>query len=279
MTSILIEGRAYWSLFTAAFIVIAVWESLRPKRMLSSSVERRWGSHAIVMIASSLVAAVVYRISPVVLASAVANSRFGLLNRSSLPWVARCLITFVALDLARYALHRVSHSVLLLWRLHQVHHSDPDFDVSTAVRHHPAEAIFTQGAYLAVVAVLAPPAGAVLAAELASCFQSFFMHANASLPSWVEKALGAVYITPDFHRIHHSAEISEQSSNLGDILPWWDHLFGTYLVRPAAGQDRIVIGLKGIEPGRGISPAFMLTSPFRSLPEELTAADLPVGEV
>jgi len=279
VTALLIEGRAYWALFTAAFIGVAIWESMRPKRMLSGSVERRWGSHAIVMIAGTLVAAIVYRMSPVFLAAAVGGSRFGLLNRPWLPFAARFLITLVALDLAKYALHWASHSVHLLWRLHQVHHSDPDFDVSTAVRHHPAELIFTQGAYLAVIAVLAPPAGAVLAAELASCFQSFFMHANASLPGWMEKPLRAIYITPDMHRVHHSAEVSEQFMNLGDILPWWDRLFGTYLAQPAAGQDKMVIGLQGVDAERGLSPAFMLVSPFRTLPVEMAAADRPVAEV
>jgi sterol desaturase/sphingolipid hydroxylase (fatty acid hydroxylase superfamily) len=272
------EGRAFWALFTAAFIGIAIWESLRPKRTLSGSVERRWGSHAILMIAGSLATTVLYRISPVLMASAVAGSRFGLLNRPSLPFVARCVLSLLVLDLVRYAVHRTSHSVHLLWRVHQVHHSDPEFDVSTAVRHHPAEAIFTQGVYLAAIAVLAPPAGAVLVAELASCIQGFVMHANASLPSWLERSLRWISITPDLHRIHHSAEMSEQSRNLGDILPWWDHLFGSYLAQPAAGQDGIVIGLKGIRPDRSLSPAFLLMSPFRPLPEESPAADLSIAE-
>jgi sterol desaturase/sphingolipid hydroxylase (fatty acid hydroxylase superfamily) len=278
VTWILIEGRAFWALFTAAFIGIAIWESVRPKRMLSGAVERRWGSHAIMLLAASLVTTVLYRFSPVVLASSVAASRFGVLNKPALPFVARCLLTLLVLDLVKYTLHRTTHSVHLLWRLHQVHHSDPDFDVSTAIRHHPAESIFTQGAYLAAIAVLAPPAGAVLIAELASCVQGFVMHANASLPSWLEKSLRWIYITPDFHRIHHSAEMSEQSRNLGDILPWWDRLFRTYLAQPAAGQDGIVIGLKGIQPDRSLSPAFMLMSPFRTLAGDTPRADLPIAE-
>ena len=278
MTWILIEGRAYWILFTSAFIGTAIWESLRPKRMLSGSLERRWGSHAIVMIAGTLAGVAVYRISPVLMASTVAGSRFGLLNRPWLPFVARCVLTLLVLDLVKYALHRACHSVHLLWRVHQVHHSDPDFDVSTAVRHHPGEIIFMQGAYLAAIAVLAPPAGAVLAAELASCLQGFVMHANASLPTWVEKSLRWIYITPDMHRIHHSAEVAEQFKNLGDILPCWDRLFRTYLAQPAAGQDGFVIGLKGVQADRVLSPAFMLTSPFRSLPGEMPTASLPIAE-
>jgi hypothetical protein len=53
------------------------------------------------------------------------------------------------------------HAVFALWRVHQVHHSDADFDVSTALRVHPLETLFMQGTYLAAVAVLAPPLSAV----------------------------------------------------------------------------------------------------------------------
>jgi sterol desaturase/sphingolipid hydroxylase (fatty acid hydroxylase superfamily) len=275
----LMEGRAYWTLFTAAFIGIAIWESVRPKRKLTGSVERRWGSHAILMIAGNLVGMAVYRSSPVLMAAAVSGSRFGVLNRPALPFLARCLLAILALDLTRYALHRACHSVSLLWRVHQVHHSDPDFDVSTAVRHHPAETIFMQGAYLAAIAILAPPAVAVLVAELASLIQSFVMHANASLPEWLEKSLRSIYITPDLHRIHHSVEVNEQRANLGDIFPWWDRLFRTYLDQPASGQDSLVIGLKGVESQQGLSPAFMLMSPFRTLPEEISTAEAPIANV
>jgi hypothetical protein len=72
--------------------------------------------------------------------------------------------------------------------------------------------------------------------------------------------------------------MSEQSRNLGDILPWWDRLFRTYLAQPAAGQDGIVIGLKGIQLDRSLSPAFMLMSPFRPLTEESPVTDLPIAE-
>lgn len=175
----------------------------------------------------------------------VTGSKFGLLNKSWLPFAVRCVIAILALDLVRYSTHRLSHSVGALWRFHQVHHSDPDFDISTELRVHPVEVVLTQGAYLLAVALLAPPVVAVLIAELASILQSFFAHANASLPGWVEKPLRAVFVTPDMHRIHHSEEVTEQYRNLSDIFAWWDRLFGTYMEKPVAGDDQIVTGLKG----------------------------------
>jgi len=187
------------------------------------------------------------------------------------------MLAVLLLDLVKYAIHRTYHSVPFLWRVHQVHHSDPDFDVSTAVRAHPIEMIFTQGGYLAAVAILAPPVLAVLVAELASCFQSFFNHANASLPGWVEKPLRFLLITPDMHRIHHSEEVEEQYMNLGDIFPWWDHLFRTYLAAPAAGQDGMIPGLKGFQNEGSLGLAFMLRQPFLPEPRADSLPEIPAA--
>ena len=186
------------------------------------------------------------------------------------------VVAILALDLVRYSTHRLSHSVGALWRFHQVHHSDPDFDISTALRVHPIEVVLTQGAYLLTVAVLAPPVVAVLIAELGSILQSFFSHANASLPRWVEKPLRAVFVTPDMHRIHHSEEVAEQYKNLSDIFPWWDHLFGTYVEKPAAGDDKIVTGRKGFQNERSLGIGFMLAQPFRKDSEQTTPAEASI---
>ena len=270
-----IESAAYWSVFVVAFLACAIWESFRPKRNFSGT-ERRWGKHGILLIICTVASVALYRISPVVMAVNVTGSRFGLLNRSWLPFAVRCIIAILALDLVRYSTHRLSHSVGALWRFHQVHHSDPDFDISTALRVHPIEVVLTQGAYLLTVAVLAPPVVAVLIAELGSILQSFFSHANASLPRWVEKPLRAVFVTPDMHRIHHSEEVAEQYKNLSDIFPWWDHLFGTYVEKPAAGDDKIVTGLKGFQNERSLGIGFMLAQPFRKDSEQTTPAEASI---
>ena len=262
-------------MFVVAFLACAIWESFRPKRNFSGT-ERRWGKHGILLIICTVASVALYRISPVVMALNVTGSRFGLLNRTWLPFAARCVIAILALDLVRYSTHRLSHSVGALWRFHQVHHSDPDFDISTALRVHPIEVVLTQGAYLLTVAVLAPPVVAVLIAELGSILQSFFSHANASLPRWVEKPLRAVFVTPDMHRIHHSEEVAEQYKNLSDIFPWWDHLFGTYVEKPAAGDDKIVTGLKGFQNERSLGIGFMLAQPFRKDSEQTTPAEASI---
>jgi sterol desaturase/sphingolipid hydroxylase (fatty acid hydroxylase superfamily) len=214
------------------------------------------------MIVCTIVSVGLYRASPVVVAVAFAGSRYGLLNKSWIPFVGRCILAILLLDFVKYGVHRAFHAVSFLWRVHRVHHSDPDFDVSTAARVHPIEVVVLQGAYFAAIAIFAPPVIGVLIAELLSAFESFFGHANASLPGWVEKPLRLVLVTPDMHRIHHSEEVEEQYTNYGDCFPWWDRLFRTYLEQPAAGPQEIVVGLKGYQNEASLGVGFMLSQPF-----------------
>jgi sterol desaturase/sphingolipid hydroxylase (fatty acid hydroxylase superfamily) len=273
-----IESYAYWFVFAAAFLGVAVWESFRPRRQLSTALERRWGRHGIVLIVCTVISVGLYRVSPVMVALLFAGNRFGLLNKPWLPLVARCILAVLLLDFVKYATHWAYHAVPWLWRVHRVHHSDPDFDVSTGTRVHPIEVVLTQGAYFAVIAVFAPPVAGVLVAELLSAFQSFFGHANASLPGWVEKPLLVLFVTPDMHRIHHSEEVEEQYRNLGEIFPWWDRLFRTYLAAPAAGQEGMVVGLKGYQDDGSLGVAFMLTQPFLQERQLGASAQPPVEE-
>jgi sterol desaturase/sphingolipid hydroxylase (fatty acid hydroxylase superfamily) len=262
MPSIRVEAAAYWALFVATFLAAAVWESFRPKSPLAVGAERRWTSHGLLFVVSTAFSAVVLRLSPVVLARMVADSGFGVLNHPWLPYPLRFLAGILALDLVHYGTHWTYHHVPWLWRVHQVHHSDREYDVSTGARFHPLEPMLTNAAYLGVVAVLAPPTAAAVVAQLLTVAINFFVHANASLPGWAERITRAVFVTPDLHRIHHSVEISDQQSNFGQTFPWWDRLFGTFSAQSSATGGLLVTGLRGVEHGDNLGLIFMLTAPF-----------------
>ena len=68
-----------------------------------------------------------------------AERHWGLLNQAALPSWSAVPITVIALDLVLYMQHVLFHRIPMLWRLHQVHHTDLDFDVTTGVRFHPLE--------------------------------------------------------------------------------------------------------------------------------------------
>lgn len=63
------------------------------------------------------------------------------------------------------------------------------------------------------------------------------------LPEWLERALGAVLVTPRMHGIHHSNRPDEQGSNWGTIFSFFDRVLGVY--RGDVAQGSITIGLPG----------------------------------
>src|SRR6202034_4069349 len=105
------------------------------------------------------------RSTPVLAAMAVQRSKYGLTWLEHLPPFASFVVALLLLDFVKYATHRLQHAVGFLWRVHQVHHSDPDFEVSTGFRAHPIETVLTQGAALLAILALRLPPVAVLAAE------------------------------------------------------------------------------------------------------------------
>lgn len=255
----------YWIILAGTFLGVAIWESFRPKRSLLCPESKRWACHLILLFSESLLLYGILRWSGLVLtAVAFAESKHGLLNQPSIPLVVRCILAILVMDLTRFAIHWAYHTVPILWRVHQVHHSDPDYDVTTAGRFHPVEAFFSVGTEMIVIALLAPPVAGVVAWQLMSTFQGPFVHANATLPPRLEKLMRTLWFTPDLHRIHHSEEVSEQGRNFGELFPVWDRLFRTYLSTPAAGQAGMLTGLKEFPRDRGADLAYLLTLPFRS---------------
>jgi len=263
-----VEGSAYWICFIAAFLAIAVWESFRPVRELSVVAGRRWRNHGVLFMMIAVLSALVLRVSPVLLSVMVADSRFGVLNKPWLPVTVRCGIAVALLDLLHYGFHWSFHHVSWLWRIHQVHHSDPDYDVSTAVRFHPLETLCSQAVHLVAIALLAPPPAAVLIAELLTVILNLSAHANGSLPASIDRRLRLVFVTPDTHRIHHSRDMIHQQQNLGQTFTWWDYLFGTYSAPANAGEETFRTGLTGLGNCDSLSIGFMLTEPFRKLRQE-----------
>jgi sterol desaturase/sphingolipid hydroxylase (fatty acid hydroxylase superfamily) len=259
------NGGAYWAVFVAAFLAVAVWESIRPRVDLAEAPEKRWGRHSLLMAVNIVVTTFILPLSPLLLSASVSASKFGLLNKPMLPFALRWILGFLILDATRYASHRTMHSFRFLWRIHQVHHSDLDFDGTTGVRGHPLEQLFAKAFTLASIAIFAPPVSAVLFAELVSVAQSFFSHANSFVPDALQKVLGYFLFTPNAHLIHHSVEIPLQNRNFGDVLPWWDKLFGTYHPPQAAASDSFAIGLREFRGNPPLGLFALLRLPFASV--------------
>jgi sterol desaturase/sphingolipid hydroxylase (fatty acid hydroxylase superfamily) len=252
------EVSALWAVIVVAFLIMGIWEGARPRQPLTMAAERRWGRHGILLLLGGLVQAVIFRVSPLVVAVAVAGNPWGWLNRPWQPFAVQFVAAILMLDLVRYLTHRLFHANRFLWRIHEIHHSDPDYDVSTAARFHPLEIVFAKALYLAGIAVLAPPLAAVFFSELHTGLLNVVAHANVAIPPRVERLLRAVLITPDLHRLHHSEDAAHHNRNFGQTFVWWDRLFGTYL---PGGDAAVTPGVRGVRPEIGVLA--LIAEPFR----------------
>ncbi|WP_373487746.1 sterol desaturase family protein, partial [Blastomonas sp.] len=192
-----------------------------------------------------------------------ASPEFGLLPMTGLPLWAQGVIAILALDLAVWAQHWLSHRVPLLWRLHRVHHADHDFDMTTALRFHPVEIGLSMLFKLGVALALGVPLWALIVFEMLLSVLPMFNHSNIRLPMALDAVLRLIIVTPDMHRVHHSTARSEHDRNFGFCLSVWDRLLGTYRARPSGGHGSMQIGLTdypGPEPAR---LGWSLLLPFR----------------
>lgn len=230
-------------MFTGVLAGLALAEHLWPRRGRALHRVQRW-PHNLALVGVGTVAVRLVAPAGVVTAALWAESRqWGLLRALDVPAVLAWTSGVLALDLTVYAQHVVMHAVPWLWRLHRVHHADPDVDVTTGVRFHPVELVLSLGLKAAVAVLLGVPAGAVVLFEILLNASSMFNHANLRLPAAVDRLVRLLVVTPDMHRIHHSVNRREADSNFGFNVPWWDRLFGTYRPTPLLPHESMPLGV------------------------------------
>jgi sterol desaturase/sphingolipid hydroxylase (fatty acid hydroxylase superfamily) len=136
------------------------------------------------------------------------------------PLVARCLVAFVAVDALAYWMHRAAHANALLWRLHRVHHGDPELGVLTTFRFHFGEIawrMLLQFLPLHLLGIAASIPGWTIAALLVF---NVLAHSGRD---WHFGILGQAVVSPAYHRTHHRGD----DANYGMYLTVWDAIFGT----------------------------------------------------
>ncbi|MEA3303164.1 MAG: sterol desaturase family protein [Pseudomonadota bacterium] len=250
--------------FFAIFAIMALWEMLSPRRILSTSKSLRWSNNLGLVFLNSIVLRLLFPAAAVGVALFAREQGWGLFNYYHLPFVLATTASVIIMDAVIYLQHVMVHAVPLLWRLHRVHHADPDYDVTTGARFHPLEIILSMLIKFATILLLGPPLIAVVIFEVLLNATAMFNHANVKLPLAVDRILRLLVVTPDMHRVHHSVEDDEANSNFGFNLPWWDRVFGTYRDQPRGGHEEMTIGIHNYHDPRQISwlPG-MLLLPFR----------------
>lgn len=259
------EALIRLSFFGGLFLLFAALETLAPRRARAVPRAGRWFTNLAMVTLDGLVLRAMAVGMPFLAVGAAVDAwrlGWGIFNTVAVPFWVASLLSILILDFAIWLQHLITHKVPLFWRFHRVHHADRDFDVTTAVRFHPVEIAASMLLKIGVIYLIGAPALAVLAFEILLNGTALFNHANLRLPRWLDGLLRLVIVTPDMHRVHHSALRHEHDSNYGFALSIWDRIFRTYRAQPEAGHDGMTVGLEW-QDDRPTKLGWSLWLPFR----------------
>jgi len=256
------------SAFLGVFLIIAFWETKRPRRPLKLNKKYRWLNNLGLVALDTIILRLLFPTAAVGMAALATEHSWGLLNHYSPGAGLSLLISIIMLDCVIYLQHVLFHAVPLLWRFHMVHHADIDYDVTTGLRFHPIEILLSMLIKFSAIAVLGPSVIAVIIFEILLNATAMFNHANILLPKWLDSGLRLFIVTPDMHRVHHSTIKQETNSNYGFNLSCWDRLFGTYRAQPKFGHEGMNIGLNQFRDPKKQTLPWLLLIPFVSKPGE-----------
>ncbi len=167
------------------------------------------------------------------------------------------IVDILILDMTSYWFHRVSHKFPFLWRFHEIHHLDSNFDSTTGLRIHFGEIFFQNLFRIIPIIIFSISLKSVLIFELVLITEGLFHHSNIRIPKFLDKILSTVLVMPNRHCVHHHSLYTDWNSNYGFICIWWDKLFGTF--NTSERKNTWHIGL-GYAPD--LNGVHLLTSPF-----------------
>jgi len=240
------EAIVRLSIFLGLFFVFTAIEHIFPHRIISKGKTKRWLTNWSVSILNVLTLRLFSFALPLLAIGAAFDAQnlgVGFFNKIGSPFWIEFILVVLLFDLFIWLQHLLTHKIGFLWRIHRVHHSDTEMDVSTAIRFHPTEIAFSMVLKIGLVYVVGANPICILVFEILLNGSSMFNHANINIPSKIDKALRLLIVTPDMHRIHHSSDRCEHDTNFGFALSIWDHLFRTYRSDPERGHKGMEIGL------------------------------------
>lgn len=179
-------------------------------------------------------------------------------------WVLAVLIA----DFTYYWMHRWEHEVRILWAHHSVHHSSPEYNLTTALRLAWVEALVEWLFFVPMILMGFSVAQTIIAILIVVSYQTWIHTEKIGRLGWLDK----VFNTPSVHRVHHGSNIQYIDKNYGGILIVWDRMFGTYepedetvvygITKPVGSANPLVINfheygqiLKDVRKARSLGEA------------------------
>lgn len=181
-------------------------------------------------------------------------------------WVS-FLLYLLVFDLVDYGIHRGQHRFQWWWNLHALHHSQRQMTMWSDNRNHLLDDLLRDVILVAVAQLIGVGPGQFVAIVALTQLSENFHHAN--LRVWFGRVGERLWVSPRFHRRHHSIGIGHEAPpqagdppaapgvgarlggvNFGVLLPWWDMLFGTadFALRydPTGIRDQVEPGARGV---------------------------------
>jgi len=251
------EGVIRLVTFLLLFGVMAVLETVRPRRKRNFKRMERWFSNFSALALGAVLARFLLPWVPVSVAF------YAQQNPVFFEPVIPVVVGVLLLDFCIYLQHVAMHKIPVLWRLHRLHHADLDYDVSTGIRFHPIEIILSLLFKMGIILIFALDPLSVILFEITLNAMAMFNHANFKIPLKLDRALRLFIVTPDFHRVHHSSIQMETDSNYGFNISLWDRLCRTYTPQPRLGHQKMEIGLEYFRQPDQLRLDNMLVQPFR----------------
>jgi sterol desaturase/sphingolipid hydroxylase (fatty acid hydroxylase superfamily) len=232
-------------LFGLGAIAIAMlWEAVMPRRALQQGMVWRWSNNAALSLLSYFITTYAGVAFVLWVSRWTQIKEIGLFQSVQAPAPVVFLTLLFVSQFLSYWMHVAFHRFSWLWPFHAMHHSDVDVDVTTSYRHHPLEALISLPLVTPLILLLGVPENVALAFTLFQIGGTIFSHSNIRIPETLERYLRFIILTPDFHRLHHCAEVGFTNSNYGSLVPWFDYLFGSASSRPFSEQDSMKLGLE-----------------------------------
>ncbi|MFZ3139996.1 sterol desaturase family protein [Polaromonas sp.] len=152
--------------------------------------------------------------------------------------VVSLLIYLLVFDFVGYWTHRGQHRIEWWWRLHSLHHSQRQMTMWSDNRSHLLDSIVLDSIVVVVAQLIGVASDQFIVIVALTQLSESFQHANLRL--WFGRIGERLWVSPRFHRLHHSIGIGHETNdpktlgghNFGVLLPWWDMLFGTANFEP-----------------------------------------------
>ena len=147
--------------------------------------------------------------------------------------IVSLLIYLVVFDFVGYWIHRGQHQLEWWWRLHSLHHAQRQMTMWSDNRNHLLDDVLVDTSVVLVAQLIGVAPGQFIAVVFLTQLSESFQHANLRL--WFGTVGERLWVSPRFHRLHHSIGMGHESSgkntlggsNFGILLPWWDMMFKT----------------------------------------------------